>query len=143
MPEMAVLDHCPLLRHHLIALHVLVTSMSYLSAAFVVLSFILYPVLLLLKVVLTILLILAAPIIQLGRYVFYACSWPIQFLARFEVNSKTLPTRFELLTSVKTLYVGLSRADFFPFSRPLDSRRRVLRALCSKDRSRKSTLSRE
>lgn len=113
-----------------ISVYVFMPRMDYLSVASAVLSYILYPVLLLLKAVLTILLILAAPIVQLGRYVFYACSWPIHFLARFEVNRKTPLTRFELLTSAKTLYVGLSEAIFPPFSRLLDSKRCVLRALC-------------
>lgn len=116
---MAVFEigHCHLLRYDFILLYVLMPKMSYSSAAFAVLSYILYPVFLLLKAVLTILLILAAPIVHLGRYLFYACSWPIHFLARFEVNRKILSIHSELITSVKTLYVGRFRA-LVSFSRP-------------------------
>lgn len=60
--------------------------MSYFSFTGAVVYYLLYPILLLLQALLTVLLFLAAPFIHLGHYIAYACWWPFHILAKFEVD---------------------------------------------------------
>lgn len=65
--------------------------MSYLSSTGTVVYYLLYPILLVLQALLTVLLFLAAPLIHLGHYIAYACWWPFHFLAKFEVCHMEAP----------------------------------------------------
>ena len=67
--------------------------MDYLSFASMTVYFVLYPVFLVLKAILTILLFIVAPFLHLGHYMLCACWWPFQFLAKFEVNGRILRVR--------------------------------------------------
>ena len=71
--------------------------MGYLSFVGMTAYFILYPVFVALNAVLTILLFIAGPFLHLGHHILYACWWPFQLLARFEVNGKILRVASQLL----------------------------------------------
>ena len=77
--------------------------MSYLSSARVIAYYILQPLLLMLKSILTILLFLAAPLVHLGHFVVHFCSWPFHFLAKFEVDTRALSRASQLLTVIKDI----------------------------------------
>ena len=79
--------------------------MSFLSAAGTVSYYVLYPLIILLRIIVAIVLFLAAPIIHLGYSMLYACYWSFQFLARFEVSGEMLVSNIRLLKARKTLYV--------------------------------------
>ncbi|KAK4697024.1 hypothetical protein P7C71_g982, partial [Lecanoromycetidae sp. Uapishka_2] len=60
--------------------------MDYLSLILNALYYIAYPVLYILHLIFTILAIITAPLLHLGHYALYACSYPIRILGKFEVR---------------------------------------------------------
>ena len=68
--------------------------MDYAAMAITTLTWILSPIFWLLKVLLTVLVFVTAPLLHLGNYVIQACRWPFIFLAKFEVMAVTYRSRF-------------------------------------------------
>ena len=77
--------------------------MSYFSSALAVAFYVVQPLLLVLKTVVTVLLFLAAPLVHLGHYVIHIFSWPFHFLAKFEVDTRALSRALQLLTAIKDI----------------------------------------
>ena len=59
--------------------------MGYLSIALTAVYYITYPIIYALSTILSILLVITAPIVHLGHYILYAFWYPIHILGKFEV----------------------------------------------------------
>lgn len=68
--------------------------MDWLSVAAITLSHLTYPILLLFRALLAILLFAAAPLVHASYFVLYGCWWPFYFLTKFEVIPKTHRLKF-------------------------------------------------
>lgn len=95
--------------------------MSYISSIGAVVYYLLYPILLLLQALLTVILFLAAPFIHLGHYIAYACWWPFHIIAKFEVGqieaagvSATADARPDAIHFLRSRSIGRDRHGHRP-----------------------------
>ena len=71
--------------------------MSAASSTLLVLYYILFPFIWILQSLISLLIVLASPLLHLAHYVLHACWLPFQFLAKFEASSPTTTSSNQLL----------------------------------------------
>ena len=92
-----------------------IITMSYISTALTVAYYLASPIIFLLKILLSVLLVIIAPILHLGQYSFYVCWYSLHLLGKFEVIYG--PTQYCLVfevanRNVQTLYIFFGVAIF-------------------------------